>query len=41
MNLIDLCKILHPTTTENTFLLAAHGTSSKIPKWGVEIQDGD
>jgi hypothetical protein len=30
MDLIDVYRIFHPTTTHCTFFLAAHGTFSKI-----------
>ena len=30
MDLIDICRMLHPKTTEYTFFSCAHGTHSKI-----------
>jgi hypothetical protein len=30
MDLADVCGIFHPTTTQYTFFLAAHGTFSKV-----------
>jgi exonuclease III len=29
MNLTDICRIFHPTTSEYTFFSATHGTFSK------------
>jgi exonuclease III len=30
MDIADVCRIFHPTSTQYTFFTAAHGTSSKI-----------